>query len=164
MDPRRVADVERAGAGGADGVRVDVLRHVPVLEHEVLEEGVGGQRRGQERRREEAGRVRHHRGRGAREHGAVLDLERRARAVAAVVRHGGKPGGDGLGREIARERGGWPSFLESSATTASRLQLLLYWYTVRVMMVGPGWALYGPACHRHYFKQIDRFQNLGNGS
>jgi len=89
--PRRVADVERGAAGGADGVGVDVLRLVPVLEHEVLEEGVGGERRGEELRREEAGRVGHHRGRGAREHGATRGMRRRA--VAAVVRHGGGGGG-----------------------------------------------------------------------
>jgi hypothetical protein len=101
--PRRVADVESGASGGADGVRVDVLRLVPVLEHEVLEEGVGGERRGEERRREEAGRVGHHRGRCAREHGAPR--RRRRRAVAAVVRHGGGDEGGKL-RRLRRDRDG----------------------------------------------------------
>lgn len=56
IEAGRVAE-EEGREGRLDEVRVDVLGDVPVLEGEVLEEGVGGQGRGEEGRREEEGRI-----------------------------------------------------------------------------------------------------------
>lgn len=65
------------GRGGLDEVGVDVLGLVAAVEGEVLEEGVGRERGGEEARREEGGRVGEDRGLGAREDEGELGLRRR---------------------------------------------------------------------------------------